>query len=382
MNNRKTKTSAASKLVLIFLLVALCLVLAGIGWVILNIPVQVEQTFGPASPELSSFQRYTYAVRLALHQNSLLMPQGGSLEDWEFMISEGDSIRTLALEIYQAGFIADADVFIDYLIYAGLDTKIQAGKHTVNPQMNALEIAQELIDSTPEDVIFGLLPGWRVEEIAALLPGSGLPFSETDFLFSVYNPPTALSLEFWNTPGSLEGLLAAGEYEMPRETNLEEFLKILIDSQRDVFTPEVVAALSNQGLSPYDGLILASIVEREAVVDEEKPLIASVFLNRLAIGMRLESDPTVQYAVGYNLEQATWWTNPISSAQLQLESPYNSYLYAGLPPTPICTPSLQAIQAVAFPAESPYYFFRAACDDSGKHLFAETYEVHLLNACP
>ncbi len=169
---------------------------------------------------------------------------------------------------------------------------------------------------------------------------------------------------------------------MPRETNLEEFLKILIDSQRDVFTPEVVAALSNQGLSPYDGLILASIVEREAVVDEEKPLIASVFLNRLAIGMRLESDPTVQYAVGYNLEQATWWTNPISSAQLQLESPYNSYLYAGLPPTPICTPSLQAIQAVAFPAESPYYFFRAACDDSGKHLFAETYEVHLLNACP
>jgi UPF0755 protein len=144
----------------------------------------------------------------------------------------------------------------------------------------------------------------------------------------------------------------------------------------------VINRLAEQGLSPYEGLILASIVEREAVVDEEKPMIASVFLNRMAIGMRLDSDPTVQYAAGYNEVQATWWSNPISWEQLQIDSPFNTYIYLGLPPAPICTPSLKAIEAVAYPEENPYYYFRAACDGSGKHLFAVTYEEHLLNECP
>ncbi len=117
------------------------------------------------------------------------------------------------------------------------------------------------------------------------------------------------------------------------------------------------------------------------MVDDEKPEIASVFYNRLQIGMRLESDPTVQYAVGYNTEQKTWWTNPLNADQLQIDSPYNTYVYQDLPPTPICMPSQLAIQAVISPKITPYYFFRASCDGSGRHLFSETYEQHLNNAC-
>jgi len=97
--------------------------------------------------------------------------------------------------------------------------------------------------------------------------------------------------------------------------------------------------------------------------------------------MKLDTDPTVQYALGYNASQGTWWTNPLSSADLQFDSPYNTYLYAGLPPGPIANPSLSALRAVAFPAETPYYFFRARCDGSGLHVFAVTFEEHLQNGC-
>ena len=97
--------------------------------------------------------------------------------------------------------------------------------------------------------------------------------------------------------------------------------------------------------------------------------------------MNLAADPTVQYAVGYNESQQSWWTNPLSTSDLQIDSPFNTYLYSGLPPTPISNPSLSALRSVAFPAQTPYYYFRAACDGSGRHLFAETYEEHLQNQC-
>jgi UPF0755 protein len=123
-------------------------------------------------------------------------------------------------------------------------------------------------------------------------------------------------------------------------------------------------------------------VERESVEAAEMPLIASVFLNRLEIGMSLDADSTVQYAIGYNETQQTWWTNPLQGEDLLFDSPYNTYLYPGLPPGPIANPGLNAVRAVAFPAQTPYYYFRAACDGSGEHLFAETYEEHVQNACP
>ena len=98
--------------------------------------------------------------------------------------------------------------------------------------------------------------------------------------------------------------------------------------------------------------------------------------------MRLESDPTVQYALGYNDVQKTWWTNPISSDQLQIDSAYNTYRYAGLMPSPIANPTISALLAVAYPAQTPYYFFRATCDNSGLHNFSQTYEEHLNFGCP
>jgi UPF0755 protein len=111
------------------------------------------------------------------------------------------------------------------------------------------------------------------------------------------------------------------------------------------------------------------------------PAIASVFHNRLSAGMKLDTDPTVQYAIGWNSSQDTWWTNPLSSTDLQVDSPFNTYLVPGLPPAPISNPSLAALRAVAFPTDTPFYYFRARCDGSGLHSFAETFEEHVNNGC-
>ena len=98
--------------------------------------------------------------------------------------------------------------------------------------------------------------------------------------------------------------------------------------------------------------------------------------------MRLDSDPTVQYALGLDPENGSWWKSPLSLDDLQVVSSYNTYQIPGLPPGPIANPSLSALRAVAFPADTPYYYFRAACDGSGKHSFAETFEQHTSNSCP
>mgnify|MGYP000864726904 CR=1 FL=1 len=377
------KLKTTSKIVVLILCVAMCLVVAGIGWVVVyRLPQQVESIFGPASPTLTMIQKYSYAFQLVVHQDELLTPSGIGEKEIEFSIESGESIQSIATRLYQEGLIPNEDLFIDYLIYSGLDIKIQARTHNINNKMNPVAIAHEIVDATPEEVTFGVLAGWRVEEIAAAFTGSGLAFGKEEFLESVQNPSGIMDLSFWGNPSSIEGLLAAGVFTLQRTATLQEFLSLLEREQEVRFSDTIVSQLADQGLTPYEGLILASIVEREAMLDEEKPLIASVFYNRLQSGMRLDSDPTVQYAIGFNTEQNTWWTNPINAEQLQINSPYNTYTILGLPPTPICTPSEQAIEAVASPAQTPYYYFRAACDGSGKHQFSITYEEHLQNACP
>jgi UPF0755 protein len=118
------------------------------------------------------------------------------------------------------------------------------------------------------------------------------------------------------------------------------------------------------------------------VLEDEMPMIASVFYNRLNSGMNLDTDPTIQYALGYDLLNHTWWKNPLSLDDLKVNSPYNTYLHPGLPPGPISNPGLSALKAVAYPAQTGYYYFRMACDNSGRHNFAVTFQQHQQNACP
>jgi UPF0755 protein len=128
----------------------------------------------------------------------------------------------------------------------------------------------------------------------------------------------------------------------------------------------------------YEVITLASIVEREAAVPSERPMIASVYLNRLKKKQLLQADPTVQYALGYQTSNSKWWKSPISLDEYQnVKSPYNTYINAGLPPGPICSPSLDSIRAVLEPAQTDFYFFLGKGD--GSHVFSKTYEEHQQN---
>lgn len=173
-----------------------------------------------------------------------------------------------------------------------------------------------------------------------------------------------------------------GEYTIKRGINAHDLAKLFVERFDQTVAPEIRDGFARQGLDLKQGVTLASIVQREAVVADEQPIIASVFYNRLTNGMKLESDPTVQYAVGYEPMKQTWWKNPLSTEDLQVDSRYNTYRYAGLPPGPISNPGIEALRAVAYPAQTQYFFFRALCDGSGRHAFAVTFDEHLNNACP
>jgi UPF0755 protein len=271
----------------------------------------------------------------------------------------------------------------DYLQYSGLDTTLQAGDYQLSPAMNTVQIALAMQDATPTQVDFTILPGWRLGEIAASLATSGLEITEQEFLSYARQPIRGHPFASDNPIGSsMEGFLYPGTYQLSRDIAIERLTETLLENFDAALTPELQQGFTSQGLDIYQAVTLASIIEREAVVDEEMPTIASVFLNRLKAGIKLDSDPTVQYALGYNEAQNTWWTNPLTLQDLKINSPYNTYLYPGLPPGPIANPGLTALQAVASPAESPYYYFRAACDGSGRHVFAQTFEEHVGNACP
>jgi len=171
-------------------------------------------------------------------------------------------------------------------------------------------------------------------------------------------------------------------YILPRITTADELVEVLVRNFDLHLTSDLRDGFDRQGLGIYQAVTLASIVQRETVRDDEAPMIASVYINRMNIGMKLDSDPTVQYALGYDAARHTWWTNPLSADDMKINSPYNTYLFGSLPPTPVSNPGMDALRAVAFPAESAYYYFSARCDGSGYHNFAKTLQEQVQNLCP
>lgn len=379
---RRRRRSISPGLVALVSLIVMCLVVVFIASILYFIPLQAEQAFGPASPRLSAVQRINYSVQLMLNRTSLNTPVNPEKTETPFEIRLGESVGSISDRLVENGLIKNSVTFQTYLVYTGIDTKLQAGKYKLSPAMTPIELARQLQDATPQEVSFGVLPGWRMEEIAAALPTSGLLVTPDEFLAAAQNVKLAPSLESEvNLAASLEGFFFPGTYTFRRDISAGEMVLGMVSEFNHQITPELKAGFSKQGLSVYQAVALASLIQREAVVEEEQPVIASVFFNRLAQGMKLDSDPTVQYALGYNQEQKTWWTNPLSTQDLQIDSPYNTYRYAGLPPGPIDNPSLSALRAVAFPEKTDFFYFRARCDGSHRHVFSKTYDEHVQNAC-
>jgi UPF0755 protein len=374
---RKSEIKVMRRLILVLsvLLSCGCLIAS-----LFYVPTRATRIYGPPAPWLSFPQRVQYSALLLWYNGLLTQPLDLSGTEHPFTIEVGESVDAVANHLQSVGLIRDAESFRSYLIYSGLDTSIQAGEYQLSTAMSALDIAYELQDATPEEVTFVVLPGWRVEEIAESLGTSGLPVTYDQFLSAAKAPPH--EHDFLAGASSIEGFAYPDSYIFSRQISAEEMIADLLRNFAAHLTPDLTNGFEQQGLTVYQAVTLASMVEREAVQDDEQALIASVYLNRFKIGMKLDADPTVQYAIGYNFLQGTWWTNPLSLLDLQVNSVYNTYIYEGLPPTPIANPSLEVLRAVASPAETSYIFFRARCDGSGFHEFSETFDEHLQNACP
>lgn len=188
-------------------------------------------------------------------------------------------------------------------------------------------------------------------------------FSDTVLLDSLgYNQETLPALFIPNT------------YEVWQSVSAKKLLLRFAAENANFWTPARRAQAENQGLSPVEVMTLASIVEQETADDGERPMVAGMYLNRLHQGMMLQADPTVKFALGdFSLRR-------ILHEHLDVDSPYNTYRYEGLPPGPICIPSMASIRAVLQPAQHPYIYMCAREDFSGTHNFAKTYSEHLQNA--
>jgi UPF0755 protein len=358
-----------------------CGLLAGAALIGLTL-TDPASALGPPDPSLDPIQRGLLSAYLILRREALDQPAGDLRPPIDLEILPGESASAILRRLQEQGIVRETLLLRAYLRYLGADRTIQAGHYNLSGGMTQRELAQALQHASAPAIVFTVPEGWRSEQIAEALPATQAPFSPQQFLEASQSGSLlpALSAELPD-PGRLEGFLFPDTYHLTQDSQPADLVAEMLETFDLRVGPELRSAFGQQGLSLYQAVTLASIVEREAVVTDERPLIASVFLNRLAQDIKLDADPTVQYALGRQPDGA-WWKTALSLEDLQVDSPYNTYRYAGLPPTPIANPGLASLRAVAFPEPSPYLYFRAACDGSGRHTFAETFDQHLLNACP
>lgn len=264
-----------------------------------------------------------------------------------FVVARGDGVKAIARNLKVQGFIRDELAFTLLVKKLGIEKNIQAGSFKISRSMNASQIAVKLTLGT-EDVWITIPEGWRSEQIIDYLKSVGIASDEGNWRLE-------------------EGKYFPDTYLVPKQITING-VRLLMRKTFDQKT-------ANLKITDED-LILASLVEREAKKLEDRPLVASVLWNRYRIGMKLDIDATVQYAVGFTQKDG-WWKKELTLADLAIRSPYNTYTNAGLPPAPICNPGLSVIDAVLNPAKTDYLYYLT--DKDGNMHYASTIEQHNAN---
>jgi UPF0755 protein len=325
---------------------------------------------------------------LSANQNALNTPAGSDGTAITFVVNPGETASQIADNLAALGIIRDTTLFRNYMRYYSLDTQIEAGSYQIAHNMTIPQVAVRLTEADLPELTVRITEGWRREQIADWLSQqTDMPFSGAEFLAATgagapIPPDTGLAGDI-PSGESLEGFLFPDTYQIATDASAADLIDKMLVNFASQITSQMRADAAARNMTLYQVLTLASIVEREAMVADERPIIASVYLNRLNQGVKLEADPTVQYAMGYQVDSGQWWNLALTPDDYHnVDSPYNTYLYLGLPPGPIDSPGIDSITAVIYPADTPYFFFRARCDGSGLHNFAKTYEEHLQNACP
>ncbi|MDO8611200.1 MAG: endolytic transglycosylase MltG [Dehalococcoidia bacterium] len=332
---------------------------AATAWTILGSPDLVDEV--PPTPVPTPSATAPQPVSVSVKQGEGVIQIGDALED--------------------AGVIDSASQFRVLVALLGYDRMLQAGDYEFEPNMPALQVVYRMRRGIVSPNFVTVIEGWRLEEIADALDDEGIVsreeflkaavagnFDEFDFLRRL-GPQTPL-----------EGYLLPATYFYRRSDTAEDVIQQMLEAMDKGFTKELRSEALDAGLTMHGVLTLASIIEREAQVAAERPIMAQVFLKRLRLGIALEADPTVQYAVAEDpasVEEFGYWKTELTNEDLGVDSLYNTYRYGGLPPGPISAPRMDSILAVIHPADTNYLYFVAKPD--GSHAFAETFEEHQRN---
>ncbi|MGB2694884.1 MAG: endolytic transglycosylase MltG [Dehalococcoidia bacterium] len=296
-------------------------------------------------------------------------------------VRDGESADDIGNRLEDAGVIDSGRLFRVLTGLMRLQDHLEAGEYEFFTGETALTTVLRISRGETSARTVVVREGLRKEEIAQLLEQRGVVTAQ-QFLQALDGEYRAGFLNRLPPNTGLEGFLFPATYGFSLQGTPEELVQQMLDAFDQRYQEQIQPKLRAANLTLRQAIVLASIIEREARVPEDRPLIASVFLNRRARGMRLDADPTVQYAVGNDpasVQQYGYWKRDLTLADLATPSPYNTYMHTGLPPGPIANPGLASILAVLEPAQTNYLYFVAGAD--GRHVFAETLEEHQRNIC-
>jgi len=300
-----------------------------------------------------------------------------------FTVKPGQSAIQVGEELHQLGLIRSPLTFRTIVESRGVGAKIESGDYELSPSMTTGEVVAVLSKGASRSGIIVTIPeGWRAEQAAQKVEATGIGRADDVLGLIRAGAHAGLPLTEPPPPGtSLEGYLFPETYEVAKGATPRTLIEMMTRQFDKAVSPRLRQQAAGRGLTLHQAVTLASIVEREAAIPAEQPIIASVYLNRLKQNMPLQADPTVQFAVANaNLAEAVgfgYWKRELSGTDLRSLSPYNTYVQRGLPPGPICSPGLSALEAVANPAETEFLFFVAKGD--GTHVFAKTDTEHAAN---
>ena len=292
-------------------------------------------------------------------------------------VREGESAKEIGDDLTKQGVVRSSRLFEALVGLTRSQNSLQAGEYDFDSGTPAVEVVRRIAEGRTASRHVTIPEGRRAEEIGALLEQAGI-VKQQDFMAALVKSRYDLPFLQQVSADSLDGYLFPAGYEFSRNVAAQQVIQTMLRGFQDNVADKV--QLEGQDMTLEQVVTLASIVEREAATSSERPIIASVFLNRLRDGIALEADPSVQYAVASDptsVAQYGYWKRDLTLDDLKVESPYNTYVHPGLPPGPIANPGLASIEAVVRPASTNYLYFVAKND--GTHVFAETLEEHLRN---
>ena len=341
-----------------------------------------------------SADSFLLSLYLSMHQSELNQPAGDDPTPATFVVEPGETAAGVATRLEEAGLVVNGEVFRRFMTYQGLDVSLEAGTYSLRPNMTMHEIALALQQGGTDAVSITIPEGWRLEQVGWVLEQQGLMRSD-DFVAQARTGEYSYAWLAGRPAGaSLEGFLFPDTYQLAQDATPGSVVELMLATFDRRVAPEIEGRLAGRSIfdlalgdyrpmTIHDVITLASIVEREAVVAEERPIIASVYLNRLdpvhieETALRLSADPTIQYAKGFDPATGNWWNPMLPGEGQTIDSPYNTFKVQGMPPGPICSPGLASILAVLNAADTDYLYFHAVGD--GSHVFAATLEEHLQN---